>query len=443
MAESVLAIQRLHPRPDRGDVFVTNDPAMGGSHLPDITVVTPVHDRVGRVVFYVASRGHHADVGGKTPGSMPPDSRALSEEGVVFRGERIVSRGTFSRDAVLEVLARGPFPARSPGANVADLEAQVAANQRGVELLGALAAEVGVDRVERYMGHILDYAESRVQKLVAELPEGTRRCHDRMDDGTEIRVEVTVADGRLHIDFSGSSPEHPGNLNSPRAVTLSAVLYVLRTLVGERIPLNGGCLRPVTVTIPSPSVLSPGPGRAVAAGNVETSQRIVDVLLGAFGRLAASQGTMNNLTFGNERLGYYETLAGGAGAGPGFAGASAVHTHMTNTRITDAEVLEARFPVRVLEFSLRNGSGGAGRFRGGDGLVRELEFLAPLSLSLLSDRRLSLRFALEGGQPGAPGRNLLNGGLLPGRFERRVRPGDRLRIETPGGGGYGVVTDAL
>jgi 5-oxoprolinase (ATP-hydrolysing) len=438
MAESVLAIQQLHPHPHPGDVFVSNDPALGGSHLPDITVVTPVHDAAGRVVFYVASRGHHADVGGKTPGSMPPDSRSLSEEGVVFRGERIVSRGTFSRDSVIAVLASGPYPAPSPHAHVADLEAQVAANQRGLELLGALMAELGSELVQRYMAHILDYAESRVQKLVATLPEGTRRCRDRMDDGTEIRVEVTVEDGRLHIDFSGSSPEHSGNLNSPRAVTLSAVLYVLRTLVGERIPLNGGCLRPVQVTIPSPSLLSPGPGRAVAAGNVETSQRIVDVLLGAFGKLAASQGTMNNLTFGNERLGYYETLAGGAGAGPGYAGASAVHTHMTNTRITDAEVLEARFPVRLVEFSLRAGSGGAGRFPGGDGLVRELEFLAPLSVSLLSDRRRSLPFGLEGGEPGAPGRNSLNGELLPGRVERRVQPHDRLRVETPGGGGYGV-----
>jgi 5-oxoprolinase (ATP-hydrolysing) len=438
MAESVLAVQRLHPRPAPGDVFVTNDPAMGGSHLPDITVVTPVHEPNGRVVFYVASRGHHADVGGKTPGSMPPDSSTLSEEGVVFRGERIVSGGVFSRDVVLAVLASGPYPARSPDANLADLEAQVAANQRGIELLRALIAELGSELVQRYMGHILDYAESRVRKLIAELPAGTRRCHDRMDDGTEIRVEVTVESGQLHIDFSGSSPEHAGNLNSPRAVTLSAVLYVLRTLVGERIPLNGGCLRPVRVTIPSPGLLWPGPDRAVAAGNVETSQRIVDVLLGAFGKLAASQGTMNNLTFGNERLGYYETLAGGAGAGPNFAGASAVHTHMTNTRITDAEVLETRFPVRVLEFSLRPGSGGAGRFAGGDGLVRELEFLAPLSVSLLSDRRRSVPFGLEGGAPGAPGLNRLNGELLPGRVERRVQPHDRLRVETPGGGGYGA-----
>jgi 5-oxoprolinase (ATP-hydrolysing) len=442
MAESVRAIQQLHPTPARGDVFVSNDPAMGGSHLPDITVVTPVHDETGRVVFFVASRGHHADVGGKTPGSMPPDSRQLAEEGVVFRGERIVSAGAFSRETVLAVLASGPYPARSPSSNIADLEAQIAANQRGVELLGQMIDEHGAPFVQRYMAHVLDYAEQRVRELIATLPDGKRRCSDTLDDGTRVAVEVTVERGHLQIDFSGSSPEHPGNLNSPRAVTLSAVLYVLRALVAEGIPLNGGCLRPVTVTIPTPSLLSPGVGRAVAAGNVETSQRLVDILLGAFGKLAACQGTMNNLTFGNERLGYYETLAGGAGAGPGFAGASAVHTHMTNTRITDAEVLESRYPVRVTEFSVRPGSGGEGRWRGGDGLVRELEFLAPLEVSLLSDRRVTLPFGLAGGSAGAAGRNLFNGEPLPGRAELHAKAHDRLRIETPGGGGYGALADA-
>jgi 5-oxoprolinase (ATP-hydrolysing) len=438
MAESVRAIQRLHPNPVPGDVFVSNDPAMGGSHLPDITVVTPVFDRAARLVFFVASRGHHADVGGKTPGSMPPDSRELAEEGVVFRGERIVSAGAFSRDAVLAVLRSGPYPARSPASNIADLEAQIAANQRGVELLGQLIDEHGAPFVRRYMAFVLSYAEERVRELIATLPEGERQCSDTLDDGARIAARVTIAKGRLHIDFTGSSGEHAGNLNSPRAVTLSAVLYVLRALIAQNIPLNGGCLRPVTVTIPSPSLLSPSAGRAVAAGNVETSQRIVDVLLGALGKLAASQGTMNNLTFGNERLGYYETLAGGAGAGPGFAGASAVHTHMTNTRITDAEVLESRYPVRVLEFSIRQGSGGDGRWRGGDGLVRELEFLAPLAVVLLSDRRSTRPFGLAGGSAGAPGRNLFNGEPVPGRAERRAQPHDRLRVETPGGGGYGA-----
>jgi len=438
MAESVLAIQRLHPRPAPGDVFVSNDPALGGSHLPDITVVTPVHDSAGRVVFYVASRGHHADVGGKTPGSMPADSRELAEEGVVFRGERIVSRGVFDRDAVLAVLGSGPYPARAPLSNLADLEAQVAANQQGVVLLGLLMDELGAAFVERYMGFILDYAESRVAAWIGRLPQGTRRCSDRLDDGTCISVAVTNEAGQLHIDFEGSSGQHAGNLNSPRAVTLSAVLYVVRALVGESIPLNGGCLRPIRVSIPSPGLLHPSPGRAVAAGNVETSQRVVDVLLGAFGALAASQGTMNNLTFGNERLGYYETLAGGAGAGDGFGGASAVHTHMTNTRITDPEVLEARYPVRVVEFSVREGSGGSGRWPGGDGLVRELEFLEPVRVSLLCDRRSSVPFGLQGGAPGAAGRNWLDGQLVPGRADLSVTAGARLRIETPGGGGYGA-----
>jgi 5-oxoprolinase (ATP-hydrolysing) len=437
MAESVLAIQRLYPAPAPGDVFVTNDPALGGSHLPDITVVTPVHDAAGVVVFFVASRGHHADVGGKTPGSMPAESRELWEEGVVFRGERIVSGGVFDREGVLRVLGSSPYPARSPLSNVADLEAQVAANQQGVELLGLLMQEVGAAFVERYMGFILDYAEARVRALIRSLPEGTRRCVDCMDDGTRIGVEVTNERGSLHIDFSSSSPEHTGNLNSPRAVTLSAVLYVVRALVGENIPLNGGCLRPIRVTIPKPSLLDPSVGRAVAAGNVETSQRIVDVLLGAFGKLAACQGTMNNLTFGNEHLGYYETLGGGAGAGAGFAGASAVHTHMTNTRITDPEVLEARYPVRLIEFSVRAGSGGAGRWPGGNGLVRELQFLEPMRVSLLCDRRSTLPFGLEGGSPGAAGRNWLDGRLVPGRADLSVAAGARLRIETPGGGGYG------
>jgi 5-oxoprolinase (ATP-hydrolysing) len=287
------------------------------------------------------------------------------------------------------------------------------------------------------MRFILDYAEVQVVHLLRSLPAGSHVCTDRLDDGTLIQVELCVKDGRLRVDFSGTALEHPGNLNTPRAVSLSAILYVLRCLIPQNIPLNSGCLRPVEVVFPEPSLLSPSADRAVAAGNVETSQRIVDVLFGALGRLAASQGTMNNLTFGNASFGYYETLAGGAGAGPGFAGASAVHTHMTNTRVTDAEVLEARYPVRVREFSVRAGSGGNGRFPGGNGLVRELEFLAPLEVSILSERRNTLPFGLYGGHSAAPGRNLLNGVALEGRVQFQVQPGDRLRIETPGGGGYG------
>ncbi|MEY2936926.1 MAG: hypothetical protein RL033_7675 [Pseudomonadota bacterium] len=438
MGESVAAVHARHPTPAPGDVFVINDPARGGSHLPDITVVTPVHDADGRLRFYVASRGHHADVGGSTPGSMPANSRTLADEGVVFRGERIVSGGRFDRDAVLAVLQSGPHPARMPADNLADLEAQIAANQRGVELLVALACELGVEFVERYMGFILDYAERQVRSLLRSLPDGSRRCADRLDDGTLIELTLRVDGDELEVDFHGTAAEHAGNLNAPRAVTLSAILYVLRCLTPQGLPLNSGCLRPVRVHIPERSLLAPGPERAVAAGNVETSQRVVDVLLGALGKLAASQGTMNNLTFGNERFGYYETLAGGAGAGPDFAGASAVHTHMTNTRITDAEVLEARYPVRVREFAVRRGSGGKGRFCGGDGLIRELEFLAPLTAAILSERRSTLAFGLHGGHSGEPGRNFLNGEPLPGRAQFQVQPGDVLRIETPGGGGFGA-----
>jgi len=437
MGESVAAVHALHPEPAPGDVFVINDPAQGGSHLPDITVVTPVHSADGLLRFYVASRGHHADVGGTTPGSMPANSTCLEHEGVVFRGEKIVAGGRFDRDVVLAVLRSGAHPARAPENNLADLEAQIAANQRGLELLTALTAELGADFVQRYMRFILDYAEERVVHLLRSLPAGSHVCSDRLDDGTLIRAELCVQGGRLRVDFSGTALEHPGNLNTPRAVSLSAILYVLRCLIPQNIPLNSGCLRPVQVIFPEPSLLSPGADRAVAAGNVETSQRIVDVLLGALGRLAASQGTMNNLTFGNASFGYYETLAGGAGAGPGFAGASAVHTHMTNTRVTDAEVLEARYPVRVREFSVRWGSGGEGRFAGGNGLIRELEFLAPLEVSILSERRSTLPFGLHGGHSAAPGRNLLNGAPLEGRVQFQVQPGDRLRIETPGGGGYG------
>jgi 5-oxoprolinase (ATP-hydrolysing) len=438
MGESVAAVHAQHPEPAPGDVFIINDPAHGGSHLPDITVVTPVHSSGGRLQFYVASRGHHADVGGSSPGSMPANSQRLADEGVVFRGEKIVSAGTFARETVLELLARGPYPARMPADNLADLEAQIAANRRGLTLLSGLTRELGDTFVERYMGFILDYAESQVQALLHSLPAGTYPGSDRLDDGSLLQVRLQVADGRLQVDFRGTAGEHPGNLNAPRAVTLSAILYVLRCLVPRSIPLNAGCLRPVELLLPEPSLLAPGPDRAVAAGNVETSQRVVDVLLGAFQRLAASQGTMNNLTFGNASFGYYETLAGGAGAGPGFAGASAVHTHMTNTRITDVEVLEARYPVRVLEFSVRRGSGGRGHWHGGDGLVRELEFLAPLEVSIVSERRNTLPFGLCGGHSAEPGRNLLNGTALPGRAQFSVIAGDRLRIETPGGGGYGA-----
>jgi 5-oxoprolinase (ATP-hydrolysing) len=437
MPESIRGVLAAHPDPPPGSVYATNDPAAGGSHLPDITVISPVHDERGALRFFVASRGHHADVGGAAPGSMPPHARSLAEEGVVLRAMPLVERGVFAREAVLARLSSGPWPARRPLENLADLEAQIAANHAGARLLAELCGQYGAGLVTDVMRGIQDDAAAAVAAAVARLPPGPRAFADALDDGTPVAVRVEVVGGRLRVDFTGTGPEHPGNLNAPRAVTVSALLYVLRLLAGRTMPLNSGCLRMVDLEIPANSLLSPGPGRAVAAGNVETAQRVVDVLLAALGLAAASQGTMNNLTFGDAGFGYYETLGGGAGACEGHAGRSCVHTHMTNTRITDPEVLEARFPVRVWQFSRRRGSGGAGRWPGGDGLVRELEFLRPLDVAILSERRARAPFGLAGGAAGAPGRNLVGGRELPGRAAARVQAGERVRIETPGGGGWG------
>ncbi len=437
MGDTVRAVVNAHPQMAPGDVFISNDPALGGSHLPDVTVVTPVFDRSGRRVFFTASRGHHADVGGLTPGSMPPFSKTLEEEGIVFRAQRIVSAGRFERDWVLAKLSSGPYPARNPQDNLADLDAQIAANRAGEALLLELGDRYGLDEVHRYMAFLQDQAAAQVAAEIARMRPGDHVFSDGLDDGTRIQVTLRVTDGQLLIDFTGTAPEQPNNLNAPRAVTSAAVLYFLRSLLSSSIPLNHGCLAPVSIHLPEGTLLSPSAGRAVAGGNVETSQRIVDVLLGASGRAAASQGTMNNLTFGNARFGYYETIAGGAGAGPGFAGASGVHTHMTNTRITDPEVLESRYPVRLVEFSLRRGSGGVGAFRGGDGVCRELEALEPLEVSILSQRRHTPPFGLAGGAPGAPGRNLVAGRELGPCATASLAIGERIRIETPGGGGFG------
>jgi 5-oxoprolinase (ATP-hydrolysing) len=438
MGESVRAVLESHPDAQPGDAFVTNDPAAGGSHLPDVTIVTPVHDSRDRLLFWTASRGHHADIGGVTPGSMPAFSTRIEEEGAVLRGLRIVHRGRFDRRLVLEALAAGPYPARRPKDNVADLEAQIAANRTGASLLGELVDRHGLDRVLEYMQHVQDNAARSVAEAIQRLGDGDYSFEDALDDGTPVCVVVRVRGDRMEVDFTGTGREHPGNLNAPRAVTVAAVIYFLRVLVGTPIPLNSGCLRPVRIVVPERSLLAPSAGCAVAGGNVETSQRIVDVLLAAVGAAAASQGTMNNLSFGDDTFGYYETIAGGSGAGPSYAGASGVHTHMTNTRITDAEILESRYPVRVVELSLRRGSGGRGRFAGGDGVVRELEFLRPLRVSLLSERRSRAPFGLADGEPGASGKNLLNGNVLGSRFTVDVESGNRLRIETPGGGGYGL-----
>ncbi len=440
MGASVEAIAAQHPNPSPGDVFATNDPAAGGSHLPDITVVTPVFEG-GHVAFYVASRGHHADVGGVSPGSMPPYATRLDEEGVVFRGTRIVHAGRFEEAAVRAVLGSGPHPARRPAENIADLHAQTAANQTGVVRLEALCREVGVSVVHAHMRHVQTHAAHAVREAIAKLPFEHASFEDRTDDGLRIAVTLRRDADRLHVDFSGTSGCGEHNLHAPRAVTVAAVLYVLRILVGVPIPLNRGCLEPITLTVPRPSLLDPSPDRAVAGGNVETAQRVVDVLLGAIGRKAASQGTMNNLTFGDTSFGYYETIAGGDGATADASGRDGVQTHMTNTRITDPETLELRFPVRLERFSLRSGSGGAGHRRGGEGVIREFTLLRPLQVSMLSDRRTSVPFGLAGGGPAAAGRTLVDGVPRAGRFSESLPSGTTIRIETPGGGGFGPPQD--
>jgi 5-oxoprolinase (ATP-hydrolysing) len=438
MSESVKAVIEAHPTLAPGDVFVTNDPARGGSHLPDITVVAPVHDDSGQLRFFSAARGHHADVGGSTPGSMPAFSRTLAEEGIVLRAVKVTGSGSFDHAVLRDLLLSGPLPARRVTENLADLEAQLAAVRTGAHLLLELGAERGMNEVEAYMRFVQDDAANEVLRSLARLAPGRHQFRDQLDDGTPLVVTLEVDASKLRVDFTGTGAEHPGNLNAPRAVTLACVLYFLRVLVGKPIPLNAGCLRHVSVVIPEMSLLSPGPERAVAGGNVETSQRVVDLLLAAAGCLAASQGTMNNLSFGDGSYGYYETIAGGAGAGPTFAGASAVHTHMTNTRITDAEVMERRYPVRIIEHSVRRGSGGDGERRGGDGVVRTFEFLRPARVSVLSERRQTEPFGLAGGASGAPGRNSLNGVELPGAASFDVQAGDRLTVLTPGGGGFGL-----
>ncbi|CAM9735777.1 unnamed protein product [Discosporangium mesarthrocarpum] len=454
MADTVEAVRARFPEMAPGDVFVTNDPFAGGSHLPDVTVVTPVFEAgTEGPSFYVASRGHHADIGGKTPGSMPPDSTRLEEEGVLIEAFPLVRAGRFDEARIREVLGAGRYPARRPDDNVADLEAMVAANRAGRDLLLALADEVGKDVVQVTMAQLQLAGATKVARELAKLVPGEHVFEDALDDGTPVRVrlEIMPSDGndpdalaaRMIIDFEGTGPAQEHNLNAPSAVVRAAVIYVLRSLVAERIPLNGGCLAPVEVRIPSGSLLDPPRGAAVVGGNVETSQRVVDVLLGALGRAAASQGTMNNVTFGDDAFGYYETIGGGAGATPFGPGESGVHTHMTNTRITDPEVLEARFPVRLLEFGLRAGSGGEGARPGGDGIVRRYRFLRPVTVSLLTERRSRPPFGLEGGASGACGRNRVRRAatgrveLVPGHARLDLARDDELWIETPGGGGHG------
>jgi 5-oxoprolinase (ATP-hydrolysing) len=444
-----LCVRRLRETIEMGagDVIVTNHPAFGGSHLPDVTVVTPVHED-GILLGYVASRAHHAEIGGIRPGSMPPGARRLVEEGVVLPPVHLARQGAFDWEGLRRMLLDAPYPTRAVEENLADLRAAVAANHRGAEALRALARDHGHEVVAFYMEALKERAEERLRAALARLPEGRVTATEWLDDGSPITVAIEVSRSGAVIDFAGSSGVHPGNLNAPPAVVRSAVLYVLRLLIAEPLPLNEGILRPVEIRVP-PGMLNPpfpddpAEAPAVVGGNVETSQRVVDTLMKALGLAACSQGTMNNVLFGNARFGYYETVCGGSGAGPGFHGASAVHTHMTNTRITDPELLEHRYPVRLERFAVRCGSGGAGRWRGGDGAVRELTFLEPMSLSLLTQHRVEQPYGMEGGAPGSPGRQRLV--RASGEVEelasvdgREVEPGDRLILETPGGGGWSV-----
>ena len=438
---SVIAAQQARLRP--GDSWLLNSPYHGGTHLPDMTVVTPVF--VGGQAqpdFFVASRAHHADIGGMTPGSMPPFSRAIEEEGALFECFALVSAGTLRESELRAALTAGPWPARRPEQNLADLRAQLAANARGIAEIGRAVRRHGLDTMRAYMRHVQDNAAQCVRNAIGRLQPGSFRYE--MDGGQliAVRVDIDRERRRARIDFTGTSPQGAHNFNAPRAVCTAAVLYVFRTLIEWPIPLNEGCLEPLEIVIPAGSLLDPRPPAAVAGGNVETSQCIVDALYAALGILAASQGTMNNLTFGDAHLQYYETIAGGAGAGVDFDGCDAVQTHMTNSRLTDPEILESEFPVLVREFAIRRGSGGAGRHRGGDGIVRRLEFRAPFSAALLANHRRIAPFGLQGGQPGARGEARIRragGAVEPlgatARFE--VGPADELLILTPGGGGFG------
>ena len=425
------------------DVYVLNAPYNGGTHLPDITVITPVFDDAGRkILFFVGSRGHHADIGGTMPGSMPPDTKVIEEEGVLIDNFKLVARGEFREQAMRDLLASGEYPSRNADQNIADLKAQIAANAKGVQELRRMVAHFGLDTVIAYMGHVQDNAEELVRRVIDVLKDGSFAYE--MDDGSVIKATVSIDRTKRSacVDFTGTSPQRPTNFNAPAAVCRAAVLYVFRTLVDDEIPMNEGCLKPIEIIIPDGCMLRPSYPAAVVAGNVETSQCITDTLYGALGVLAASQGTMNNITFGNERYQYYETVCGGSGAGPTFDGTSAVHTHMTNSRLTDPEVLEWRFPVLLERFEIRQGSGGAGAHRGGDGTRRRLRFLEKMELAILSGHRRVPPYGVAGGMPGAPGANWVERAedgrdAMSGTDSAVMNPGDVFVLETPGGGGYG------
>jgi 5-oxoprolinase (ATP-hydrolysing) len=448
MSESVQAViaaigDSLKP----GDVYASNNPYNGGTHLPDITVITPVFDDAGQqILFYAASRGHHADIGGITPGSMPPNSCTVEQEGVLIDNFQLVSQGNIREKELLELLCAGEYPARNPAKNVADLKAQIAANERGAQELRSYVEHFSLEMVQAYMGHVQDNAEESVRRVIDVLTDG--HFSYLLDDGSVIQVAIAIdkSTRSARIDFTGTSPQVGSNFNAPAAVCKAAVLYVFRTLVNDDIPLNAGCLKPLEIIIPDGCLLNPRYPAAVVAGNVETSQGITDALYGALGAMAASQGTMNNFTFGNGRYQYYETICGGSGAGADFDGTDAVQTHMTNSRLTDPEVLEWRFPVLLESFAIRPNSGGNGRYHGGNGVIRRMRFQEPMTAAILSGRRVVAPFGLQGGEAAAVGRNLVE--RSDGTVEElgstatvEMQSGDIFVIETPGGGGYGALED--
>ncbi|AKU21117.1 hydantoinase B/oxoprolinase family protein [Massilia sp. NR 4-1] len=444
MGESIKAVMRKNAgRMRPGDVYMLNDPYNGGTHLPDVTVISPVFDEAGRdILFYVGSRGHHADIGGTTPGSMPPDSRHIQEEGVLFDNFKLVDGGRLRDAEARALLGGGPYPARNPDQNMADLRAQVAANQKGVDELRRMVAHFGLDVVRAYMGHVQDNAEEAVRRVISALHDGAYTVE--LDNGARIAVAIRVdqAGRSAVIDFSGTSDQQDNNFNAPSAVCMAAVLYVFRTLVDDEIPLNAGCLKPLQVLIPPGSMLNPHYPASVVSGNVETSTCITNALYGALGVMGAAQGTMNNFTFGNARYQYYETVSGGSGAGDGFDGTDVVQTNMTNSRLTDPEILEFRYPVRVESYAIRPGSGGKGRWHGGNGGIRKIRFLEEMTAAILSNNRRYAPFGMAGGGAGAVGRNTVQ--RADGRIEElghigktQMQPGDLFIIETPGGGGYG------
>ena len=431
---------------EQGDILITNHPAYGGSHLPDVTVVTPVFHE-GEQIGFAASRAHHAEIGGKRPGSMPPDARNLAQEGVVIPPMFLAKAGRYNWEEIKQLLKESRWPSRSPEENLADIRAAVAANHRGVNELKSLARQFGTSEVTSYMKKMKDYAASRMQATLSDLKDGTYSAEEKLDDDSLLKVTSTVKDEQITFDFTGTSPVHPGNLNANPSIVNSVVIYLLRLMVNEPLPLNDGLLEPVQIILPD-CMLNPefpdDPAEcpAVVGGNIETSQRLTDTLLKAFGLSACSYGTMNNVLFGNEQFGYYETVAGGTGAGNGFNGADAVHQHMTNTRAADPEILEQRYPVRLDRYAIRNESGGRGKWNGGNGIIRELTFLEPVSLSVLAQHRVVPPYGLQGGEPGKTGQHRIerkNGSTLEleWRDGAEIEPGDRFILHTPGGGGFG------